>query len=210
MSVLTDDDHSSFVVDNKDPHTTATNGCTKDSSAPCLANGGIRTLIDGEEWTNLHVPALDVRLPGRFLIVVPAANLQVGYRPCGVDRIRAALSNEMVVNGRGLRLDLFVFGESILEPDTLAAPTRCPKYIEDAGPAGMIFMPSEHATTRVKTETALLGSMSAVNYKEIESSSDGTAVSSRAGLFADRPRLPRFTAFDQSSRTDSRHLSLCP
>lgn len=176
VSVLSNDGYSSLVVEVTDPYTTATNGCPHDLSVPCLADGGVRILVDGEASTILQAPAVNVRLPGRSPVVVSAANLPAECRPFGGDRIWATQFKQSMANQRGLRLDSVSLGEWILQPHSLAAPTWCAKYLEEGGSAGLLSTSSEHATIRVETPKASVRINVGVNYQDLETAPDGTVL----------------------------------
>lgn len=91
----------SLVIELKDPYTIDTEGCTRDSSLPCLADGALRIVVDGAEHRGLQVPSEAVELPGgRF---VSSANLPVQCRGFGRDRIWDAQYAEMKSDRRSLR-----------------------------------------------------------------------------------------------------------
>ena len=71
LSILSNDGRSSLVVEVKDPYSAVTDGCPKDSSIPCLADGGLIVLVNGEESAALQVPAENDRLPGGSASLCP-------------------------------------------------------------------------------------------------------------------------------------------
>lgn len=177
VSVLTDNGLNSLVVEVKNPYTTTTNGCPKDSSVPCLADGGLRILVDGEESAAMQAPATSVHLPGGSPVVVSAANLPAECRIFGGDRIWATKFAEMMVNHRRLRsLGSVSFADWILQPDTLAAPTWCAKFLEEGGDSGILSTRGEHATLRVDTLAATVRINVGVNYQDLETAPDGTVL----------------------------------
>ena len=176
LSILSDDGRSSLVVEVKDPYSTVTDGCPKDSSAPCLAEGGLVILVDGEESAALQVPGENVRLPGSSPFVVSAANLPAECRPFGGDRIWATQFAQMMTDRRRLRLESASFDEWILQSDNLAAPTWCAKFLKDGGSSGLLSTRSEHATLRLETPVATVRVDVGVNYQDLETAHDGTVL----------------------------------
>lgn len=176
VSVLSDDGRSSFVVEVQDPYTTNTDGCLDSSPLPCLADGALRIMVDGEDYATLQAPAVNFRLPGSYPVVVSAANLPAECRPFGGDRIWATQFEEMVTKHRSLRLHSVSFGEWILQPDTLAAPTWCAQFLEEGGSAGIISTRSKHATIRVETPKVSVRINVGVNYQDLETAPDGNVL----------------------------------
>ena len=177
VSVLTDDGLHSLVVEVKDPYTTTTAGCPEDSSVPCLADGGLRVLVDGKESAAMQAPATNVRLPGGSPVVVSVANLPAECRLFGGDRIWAATFAKMMTNERQLRSSGSVsFADWILQPDTLAAPTWCAKFVEEGGDYGILSTDAEHATFRVETPVTTVRINVGVNYQDLETAPDGTVL----------------------------------
>ena len=174
VSIVTDDGLHSLMVEVKDPYSTNTDGCPKDSPAPCLADGGLRILIDKEEPAALQVPSENVRLPGNDPVVLSTTNLPAECRPFGGDRIWAAQFADITTNHRNLRSEAVAFDQWILQPDTLAAPTWCAKFLEEGGSAGLLSTRSEHATLRVETPVASVRINVGVNYQDLEPAADGT------------------------------------
>lgn len=175
ISLLTGDDHS-LVVEVKDPYHTETDGCPEDWSVPCLAEGGVRILIDGEESDAMQTPSDSVHLPGG--VVISAANLLPECRPFGGDRIWAAQYDEMLAGHRSLRATtpVMTFTDWVLEGDTLAAPTWCAKLLEEVGLGGLLSGSTNHMTVRVLTKTATIRVNVGVNYQDLETGPDGTVL----------------------------------
>ena len=174
VSIVTDDGLHSLVIEVKDPYSTNTDGCPKDSPVPCLADGGLRILVDKEEPATLQSPSENVRLPGSVPVVLSTTNLPAECRPFGGDRIWAAQFDDITTHGRNLRLKAVAFDQWILQPDTLAAPTWCAKFLEEGGSAGLFSTRSEHATLRVESPVASVRINVGVNYQDLETASDGT------------------------------------
>ena len=174
VSIVADDGLHSLVVEVKDPYSTNTDGCPKASPVPCLADGGIRILVDGEEPAALQAPFENVRLPGSYPVLFSAANLPAECRPFGGDRIWAAQFAEITTDHRSLRLEAVAFDQWILQPDTLAAPTWCSKFLEEGGSARLLSTRSEHATLHVETPVSSIRINVGVNYQDLETAADGT------------------------------------
>lgn len=175
VSLLTGDGHS-LVIEVEDPYSTETDGCPEEWSVPCLAEGGVRILVDGEASGAMQSPGDSVHLPGG--VAVSAANLMPECRPFGGDRIWASQFEEMTAGRRSLRATTpaLSFSEWVLEGDTLAAPTWCAKRLEDDGPAGLFSASSNHMTVRLETEVATIRVNVGVNYQDLETGPDGTVL----------------------------------
>lgn len=176
VSILTDDGLHSFLAAVRNPYSTSSIGCPESSSVPCLADGGLRVLIDRKESAAMQAPAENVHLPGRSSIVVSAANLPAECRPFGGDRIWATQFSNMVAERRSLRMNSIPFDRWILQPGTLAAPTWCDKFLEEGGSVGLLSTRSEHATFRVETPVAGVRINVGINYQELEAAHDGTVL----------------------------------
>ena len=177
VSVLTDNGLHSLVAEVKNPYTTTTSGCPDDLSVPCLADGGLRILVDGEESAAMQAPAKNVRLPGGSPIVVSVANLRAECPIFGGDLIWATKFGEIMSDHRNLRSPGAVsFADWILQPDTLAAPTWCAKFLEEGGDYGLLSTRAEHATLRVETPAATVRINVGVNYQDLKTAPDGTVL----------------------------------
>jgi len=149
----------SLVIEVKNPYTTDTDGCP-DGVSPCLANGGLRIIVDGQEEDELfqfsrQAPVAD------GTISVSASNLPVECRQFGGDRIWARLYQEMIEGRRQLR-----GGESleewILRYDSMAAPGWCAKYIAENDLADL---QSTHAIFKIETSTVTVRLNAGVNHQ---------------------------------------------
>lgn len=69
------------------PYNMESDGCPKEMWAPCLAEGGVHILVDGEASGATKNPGNIVHLPAG--VVVSAVNLLPECRPFGGNRIRA-------------------------------------------------------------------------------------------------------------------------
>ena len=180
MSVQTDDGLHSLLIEVKNPYSTDTDGCFQESSAPCLADGGLRILVDGVESAALQAPAENVLLPGgegqssASAVVVSSTNLPAEYRPFGGNRVWAAQFAGKTIDHRQLHSGSVPFHEWILQPDTLAAPTWCANFLEEGVSDGLLAMWSKHATFRVETPVASVKINVGVNYQDLETNPDGT------------------------------------
>eukprot|EP00752_Nemacystus_decipiens_P007470 g6673.t1 len=157
LSVLSDGHSLTIEVEN--PYTVDTGGCPEDVS-PCLANGGLRIVVDGQEVNELlqfsrQVPVAD------GAILVSASNLPVECRQFGGDKIWARMYQEMMEGRREL-----LGGESledwILRFDHMAAPDWCAKYIAENDLADL---QSTHAIFKIETPTVTVRLNAGVNYQ---------------------------------------------
>lgn len=175
ISLLTNDGHS-LLIEVNDPYVTETDGCPQDSSAPCLAEGGVRILVDGEVSSPMQHPGDSVHLSGG--VIFSAANLLPECRPFGGDRIWAAQFEKMMAGRRSLRIvtPVIPFDEWILKGDTLAAPTWCAKFLEEGGHEGLQSVSTKHMTARIETQTATIRVNVGVNYQDLVTGPDGTVL----------------------------------
>ena len=145
MSVMSEG--HSLVIEVESPYTIDTNGCPEDIS-PCLANGGLRMVVDGQEMEELlrfsrQVPVAD------GAISVSASNLPVECRQFGGDKIWARMYQEML-EGRRQLFGVESLEDWILRFDHMAAPDWCAKYIAEKGLADV---QSTHAIFKIETPT---------------------------------------------------------
>lgn len=180
VSIITDNGLHSLLVEVEDPYSTVTEGCPASPAAPCLADGGLRILVDGQNSAALYSPAENVVLPGgegSSEVVVSAANLPAECRPFGGDRIWATQFAQMMATRRlNMRIGTVSFAEWLLQPETLAAPTWCAQYLQEGGIAGLLATRSEHATFRVETPVAIVRINVGINYQDVEIAPDGATV----------------------------------
>ncbi len=150
----------SLVIEVENPYTIDTGGCPEGVS-PCLANGGLRIIVDGEEMDELLRFSRDVSVADGAM-TVSAANLPVECRQFGGDRIWARLFQEMIEGRRQLRGDES-FEEWILSHDhSMAAPGWCSKYIVENHLADL---QSNHAVFKIETRTLTVRLNAGVNYQ---------------------------------------------
>jgi len=173
VSILSAGGHS-LVIEVKDPYITDTEGCADDSPVPCLANGALRVIVDGEEISGLQAPIEATELPGGRL--VSSANLPVECRPFGGDRIWAAQHAATADGRRSLRARERDFDQWILDESNMAAPTWCAKFLEEKGLPGLLAVQSNHAIFRIVTPTTSLRINIGVNYQDLVISEDGDTV----------------------------------
>ncbi|CAN0235144.1 unnamed protein product, partial [Ectocarpus sp. 4 AP-2014] len=133
----------SVVVEVENPYTVDTNGCPEGVS-PCLANGGLRIIVDDQEVDELlrfsrHVPVADGAM------TVSTSNLPVECRQFGGDRIWARMFQD-IKSRRELHGDESL-EEWILRYDHgMSAPGWCAKYIAENDLADL---QSSHAIFRI-------------------------------------------------------------
>ena len=150
----------SLIVEVANPYTVNTGGCP-DGVSPCLANGGLRMIVDGQEVDELLrfsrvVPVAD------GAVSVSASNLPVECRQFGGDRIWARMFQEMLDGMRQLR-GAESFEDWILEHDhSMAAPGWCAKYIAENDLADL---QSNHAIFKIETSTVTVRLNAGINYQ---------------------------------------------
>ncbi|CAM9475491.1 unnamed protein product [Hapterophycus canaliculatus] len=158
LAVLSGGD--SLVIEVENPYTIDTDGCP-DGISPCLANGGLRIIVNGQEVDELlryskQVPVADGAM------TVSASNLPVECRQFGGDRMWARLYQEMLDGRRQL-----LGGESLEEwilsyKHRMAAPDWCAKYITENDLADL---QSNHAIFKIETSTVTVRLNAGINYQ---------------------------------------------
>ena len=149
---------NSLTIEVKNPYGTDTNGCPRGIS-PCLANGGLRAVVDGEEIESLL----------RFLrnenvadgIAVSASNLPAECRQFGGDKVWARMYDEMLQNTRALTPEER-FEDWILRFDDMAAPEWCGKYIDGHN---LEELQSIHAVFKIVTSSVTVRLNVGTNYQ---------------------------------------------
>ena len=91
----------SLVIEVKNPYTIDTHGCPE-GIFPCLANGGLRMVVDGQKVEELLQFSRQASVADGA-ISVSASNLPVECRQFGGDRVWANMYQEMVEGRRQLR-----------------------------------------------------------------------------------------------------------
>ncbi|CAM9237150.1 unnamed protein product, partial [Hapterophycus canaliculatus] len=148
----------SLVIEVKDPYTVHTEGCPHGVS-PCLANGGLRAVVDGAEADDL-IRFSRTALVADDLIVVSASNLPVECRQFGGDRIWARMYKEMSQSRRLLSEN--TLEDWILSFPQMAAHDWCVKYIAENDLADL---QSTHGIFRIETPTLTVRLNAGVNYQ---------------------------------------------
>eukprot|EP00752_Nemacystus_decipiens_P006653 g5981.t1 len=149
----------SLVIEVKNPYTIDTDGCPEGIS-PCLANGGLRVIVDDQEIDELLQFSRQV-LAADDTIFVSASNLPVECRQFGGDRIWARMYQEMLDSKRQLLGDESL-EEWILRYDHMAAPDWCAKYIAEND---LAHLQSNHAIFKIETPTITVRLNAGVNYQ---------------------------------------------
>ena len=132
LSIMSEGD--SLVIDVKDPYDVSTDGCLGEMT-PCLADGGLRAIVDGEEVAGLLHSSRNEYVADS--IAVSASNLPVECRQFGGDKIWARMYDEILQGTRQVavgadRRQLGVeelFEDWILRFDHMTAPDWCVQYI---------------------------------------------------------------------------------
>ena len=124
----------SLVIEVKDPYDVSTDGCPSNMS-PCLADGGLRAIVDGKEVYGLLRSSRNEYVADG--IAVSASNLPVECRQFGGDKIWARMYDEIMQGKRHVDLGVDtrrvavgeLFEDWILGFDHMAAPDWCTQYI---------------------------------------------------------------------------------
>lgn len=158
LSVMSE--RHSLVIEVANPYTIDTDGCPK-SVSPCLANGGLRTIVNGQEVDELlrfsrEVPVAD------GAISVSASNLPVECRQFGGDRIWARIYQDMIEGRRQLRGGRSLEEWILSDDHRMAAPGWCAKYIAENDLADL---QSTHAIFKIETPTVVIRLNAGVNYQ---------------------------------------------
>ncbi|CAM9929053.1 unnamed protein product, partial [Ectocarpus sp. 12 AP-2014] len=150
----------SLVIEVANPYTVDTDGCPENVS-PCLANGGLRIIVDGQEVDELlrfsqEMPVADGAM------TFSASNLPVECRQFGGHKIWARMHEDMIAGKRQL-LGGESFEEWILRhEDGMPAPGWCNKYIAENDLADL---QSTHAIFKIETSTVTVRLNVGVNYQ---------------------------------------------
>lgn len=153
-------DGESLVIEVKNPYTTQTDGCPEGVS-PCLANGGLRAVVNGEEMDHVlrfsrHVPVAN------GMIAVSGSNLPVECRQFGGDKIWARMYEEMIQGSRRLGTVNASLEEWILSFRNMAAPDWCTKFVSENDLADL---QSVHAIFKIDTPTVTVRLNAGINYQ---------------------------------------------
>ena len=149
----------SLIIEVENPYDIDTNGCPPGIS-PCLANGGLRAIVDGEEVESLLRFSRDKYVVDG--ITVSASNLPAECRQFGGDKIWARLYDEMLKGTRALA-DEEQFEDWILRFDDMAAPQWCTQYIEQHDLANL---QSIHAVFKIVTPAVTVRLNVGTNYQD--------------------------------------------
>ena len=149
----------SLIIEVENPYDIDTNGCPPGIS-PCLANGGLRAIVDGEEVESLLRFSRDKYVVDG--ITVSASNLPAECRQFGGDKIWARLYDEMLKGTRTLA-DKEKFEDWILRFDDMAAPQWCTQYIEQHDLANL---QSIHAVFKIVTPAVTVRLNVGTNYQD--------------------------------------------
>ncbi|CAM9631382.1 unnamed protein product [Ectocarpus fasciculatus] len=153
LSVLTTDadgfDHS-IVIEVVDPHD-LDSSCPAGVS-PCLADGALRVLLDGEE--KLLAPGTVSLAPD---VEISAANLPGACRSFGFEKYWELKKLEYASYGRRLN-DRPSMGEWILGDPTATNLDECVEYVAraEAEEGGVFAHQSEHASFQIVTPKATI------------------------------------------------------
>lgn len=148
----------SVVIEVKDPYTTTTGGCPGGIS-PCLADGGVRIIVDGQETGALLAPTRDKLVADGM--AMSAFNMPVECQSFGGDKIWASRHKQALQSSRTLRSESFE--DWLLEFTNQAAPAWCTMYVAEQGLANV---QSDHAVFRISTPMVTVRLDVGVNHQD--------------------------------------------
>ena len=148
----------SVIIEVKNPYDTATDGCPNGVS-PCLAKGGVRIIVDGEQNDGIFTSSRDEEVADD--IYISASNLPVECRQFGGDKIWARMYDEMLQGRRRLAAKES-FENWILRFDHMAAPAWCAQYIAQKD---LVEVHSIHAIFKIVTPAVTVRLNAGVNYQ---------------------------------------------
>ena len=152
----------SLVVEVNNPYVVDTDGCPE-SVSPCLANGGLRVVVDGQENNEGLRFSRQVPIVAGGAISVSASNLPAECRQFGGDKIWARMYQATLLKeGRRRLPDNESLEDWILRFDNMAAPDWCAKYIDENDLADL---QSNHAIFRIETPTVAVRLNAGINYQ---------------------------------------------
>lgn len=134
----------SLVIEVKNPYAVDTNVCPHGVS-PCLANGGLRAVVDGEEVDDILAFSRNRHVVQG--ITLSASNVPAECRPFGRDKIMARMHDETLQDTRRLNPDQ-QFEDWILRFGEMAAPGLYSQYIQEHELADL---QSTHAVFKIAT-----------------------------------------------------------
>ena len=137
-------DGHSLVIEVTNPYSVETDGCHGGVS-PCLANGGLRAIVDGEEVDGLLSSCRREYVADG--IALSASNLPVECRQFGGEKIWARMYEEMLQGSRELTKEE-VFEDWVLRFHHMAAPEWCTKYIAQHD---LVDLQSNHAIFKIES-----------------------------------------------------------
>ena len=155
MSILSEG-HSVIIAVN-DPYSVDTDGC-KDRKTPCLCDGGISVVVDGQDADGLLHPGRDVYVTDG--ITMSASNLPAECRQFGGDKIWARMYDEMLQGRRQLAHSSFE--DWILSYGNMAALDWCARFIDLHG---IDNVQSSHAVFQIVTPTVLVRLNAGLNHQ---------------------------------------------
>ena len=139
----------SLVIEVKNPYDVVTSGCAS-GTVPCLSEGGLRAVVDGEEEDDLlHFSKDKYVVDG---ISVSASNLPAECRQFGGDKVWARMYHEMLQGTRVLAMEE-TLEDWILRFEDMAAPSWCAQYIDQHDLADV---QSIHAVFKIVTSSVTL------------------------------------------------------
>lgn len=150
----------SLVIEVKDPYSVETDGCVPlGVGFPCLAEGGLRIAVDGEEVYNILSDVRDESVAdGIFL---SATNLPVECREFGGSKLWASILHGTPASERKLGGSTS-FEDWVLAFDHMAAPEWCQRYVVERG---LTHVHTKQSLFRIATPTAVVRFAAGVNHR---------------------------------------------
>ena len=148
----------SLVVEIRNPYTVDTDGCPTGVS-PCLADGGLRAIVDGlEDDSILRSLRHESVVEG---IELSASNIPVECRQSGGDTIWT-LTYEEMLQGKRRRSTEETFENWVLRFESMAPPPWCARYVEQHD---LAEVQSIYAVFKIVTATATVRVNIGTNYQ---------------------------------------------
>lgn len=159
----------SIVIEVKDPYSALTDGCP-DGIAPCLADGGIRIEVDGNENDALLSPTRYEFLADGMEL--SATNLPPVCQEFGHKDVLASLRKGSVDVGRRLRA--LTFEDWILSLANMVVPTLCSEIVTGHG---LLDVQSQQSIFRIVTPTADIRLSSGIDHRKKRTKKNGRKLS---------------------------------
>jgi len=159
----------SLVIEVKDPYSPFTDGCP-DGIAPCLADGGIRIVVDGHEDDALLSPTRSEYVADGMEL--SATNLPPVCQEFGHKEVLASLKKGSVDGGR--RLQALTFEDWILSLANMVVPALCSEMVAEHG---LLNVQSQQSIFRIATPTADIRLSVGINHRNKRTKKNGRQLS---------------------------------